>query len=71
MITRCYVFNTWIFIHEGYNGEDMEFRQICLLTLDSTQEIYIPSNSQEQILQMYTHMFSLEVKMVAILTNLN
>ena len=39
--------------------------------LDSTREIYIVNNSQETILQIHTHIFSLEVKMVAILTNLN
>ena len=38
------------------------------ITLDSTQEVYIPSNSQESSLQTYTHVFSLEVKMVEILT---
>ena len=34
----------------------------CLFTLDPTQEI--TSDSQETSLQMYTHIFSLEVKMV-------
>ena len=48
-----------------------QFRQIYLFTLDSTQEIYIPSESQETSLQTYTHVFSLEVKMVEILTDLN
>ena len=49
----------------------MLFRLICLFTLDYTQEIYIPSNSQETSVQMYAHVFSLEVKMVEILTDLN
>ena len=37
---------------------------------DSTKEIYIQSDSQEKSLQMYTYVFSLEVKMVGILTDL-
>ena len=45
--------------------------EICFFTLDSTQEIYIPSNSQETGLQTYSHIFSLEVKMVEILMDLN
>ena len=49
----------------------MQFRRVCLFTLDSTQEIYVPTDSQETNLQIYTHIFSLEVKMVEILTNLN
>ena len=61
----------WLLLHEGYNGEHMAFRRICLFTLDSTQEMYSTSNSQETILQMYTYIFSLEFKMVEILTNLN
>ena len=32
---------------------------------------YIPSNSQETSLQIYTHIFSLKIKMVEILTDLN
>ena len=40
-----------------------QFRRICLFTLDSTQEIYIPSNSQKASLQR-THVFSLEVRML-------
>ena len=40
------------------------------VNLDSMQEIYIPSDSQETSLQAYTH-FSLEVKMVEILTDFN
>ena len=48
-----------------------QFRRICLFTLDSTQEIYIPSDNQESSLETYTHIFSLEVKMVEILTDLN
>ena len=32
-----------------------QFRWICLFTLDSTQEIYIPSDSQESSLQTNTH----------------
>ena len=47
------------------------FRQICLFILDSTQEIYISSNSKETSLQMYTTIFSLEIRMVEILTDLN
>ena len=35
------------------------------------QNIYIPSNSQETSLQTYTCLFSLEVKMVEILMDLN
>ena len=42
----------------------MQFRRICLFTLDSMQEIYIPSDSQETSLQLYTYILSLEVKMV-------
>ena len=45
--------------------------QTNLFTIDSTHEIFIPSNSQETSLQMYTYVFSLEVKMVEILTDLN
>ena len=48
----------------------MQLRRICLFKLDSTQEIYIPSNGQETSLQPFTHVFSLEVKMVEILTDL-
>ena len=48
-----------------------QFRRICLFTLDSAQEIYITSDSQETNLQIYTHVFSLEIRMVAILTDLN
>ena len=36
----------------------------------SIQEINIPSDSQETSHQIYTHIFSLEVKMVEILTDL-
>ena len=39
--------------------------------LDSTQEIYIPSDSQDTSLQTYTHAFSLELNTVEILTDLN
>ena len=42
-----------------------------LFTPDSTQEIHTPSDSQETSLQTYTHIFSLEVKMVETLTDLN
>ena len=42
-----------------------------LFALDSTQEICIPSNSQETSPQKYTRDFSLEVKMVEILMDLN
>ena len=48
-----------------------QFRQISLFRLDPTQEIYIPNDSQETNLQTYTRIFSLEVKMVEILTDLN
>ena len=41
-----------------------------LFTLDSPQEIYIPSDSQETSLQMYAHIFSLKIKMVEILIDL-
>ena len=51
--------------------ERAQFRRICLFTLDSTQEVYIPSDSQESSLQIYRQIFSLEVKMVEILTDLN
>ena len=43
----------------------------CLFTLDSTQEIFFPNDSQEISLQMYTDIFSLEVRMVEILMDLN
>ena len=49
----------------------MQFRRVFCLYLDSTQEIYISSDSQETSLQMYTHSFSLEVKKTEILTHLN
>ena len=52
-------------------GKSTQFRQISLFILDSTQEIYISSNSQETSLQMYTPIFSLEIRMVEILTDLN
>ena len=48
-----------------------QFRRICLFTLDSTQEIYIPSDGQESSHQTHRHIFAPEVKMVAILTDLN
>ena len=48
-----------------------QFRWICLFPLDSTQEIHVPSDSQETSLQTYTCIFSLEAKMVEILMNLN
>ena len=35
--------------------ESTQFRWICLFILDSTQEIYIPNDSQESSLQTYTH----------------
>ena len=44
---------------------------MCLFILDSTYEIYIPSDNYEASFQMYTHVFSLKVKMVEILTDLN
>ena len=44
---------------------------MCLLTIDSIQEICILSNSQETSLKMYTQIFSLKVKMVEILMDLN
>ena len=44
-----------------------QFRWIFLFTLDSTQEIYIPSDSYETSLPMYTHVLSLEVEMLEIL----
>ena len=49
----------------------MQFRRVFCLYLDSTQEIYISSDSLETSLQMYTHSFSLEVKKAEILTHLN
>ena len=49
----------------------MQFRRICLFALDSTQEIDAPSESQEISFQMYTHIFSLEARMVEMLTDLN
>ena len=45
--------------------------QMNLFALDSIQEIYSPCNSQETGPQMYTHNFSLEVKMVEILMDFN
>ena len=48
-----------------------QFRQICLFTLDSTQEIYVSSDSQESSLQTNTLIFSLQVKIVEIFTILN
>ena len=52
-------------------GRYASYWNAFLFTLDSTHEIYIPSDSQESSLQTYTHLFSLEVKMVEILTDLN
>ena len=49
----------------------MHFRQIYLFPLYSTQEINITSDSQELRLQMYTNVFSLEIKMLEILRYLN
>ena len=49
----------------------MQFRRICLFMLDSIQEIYITSDNQETSLQTYTDIFSLEVKVVGIFTDLN
>ena len=57
--------------HFSRRRKNTQFRLICLCTLDSTQEIYIPSNSQETSLQTYKHIVSLEVKMVEILADLN
>ena len=51
--------------------KSMQFRQICLFTSDSTQEIYISNDNQWTSLQTYTPIFSLKVKMVEILTDLN
>ena len=48
-----------------------QFRRICLFTLVSIQEIYILSDRQETSLQTNTYIFSLEVEMVEILTDLN
>ena len=45
--------------------------QICLFTLVSSLEVYILSESQEIILQKYTHIFSLEAGVFEILTDLN
>ena len=45
--------------------------QTDLFALDSTQEIDAPSESQESSLQTYSHILSLEDKMVEILTDLN
>ena len=44
--------------------EEHAIQMTCLFTLYPTQEIYIPSDSQEISLQMYTDIFSLEVKMM-------
>ena len=44
----------------------MQIRRIFLFTLGFTQEKYvkhIPSDSHETCLHMYTHVFSLQVKM--------
>ena len=49
--------------------QSMQFRQICLFTLNSIQEIFIPSDSQET--SLHTHIFSLEVKKFKILTDFN
>ena len=39
--------------------------------LDSSQEIYTPCDSQETGFHMYAHIFSVDVKMLEILTDLN
>ena len=77
------VFNRGFFVIEFYRinricricitpcRKSTEFRWICLFTLDFTQEIYIPSDSQDTSLQTFTHILSLEVKLVEILTDLN
>ena len=47
------------------NEKSMQFGEICLFTLDSTQEIYIPSVVKKQV-SKHTHTFL--VKMVEILS---
>ena len=64
----CFL-HTRMLTHRGGRARNSD--EICLFTLDSTPEIYIPSNSQETGLQTYSHIFSWEVKMVAILMDLN
>ena len=46
-------------------------KDLFVYTSFHSRNIYIPSESQEKSLQMYTSVFSLEVKMVEILTDLN
>ena len=48
--------------------EERQFRQIYLFTLDSTQEIYI---AKKQVSKRTHIRFSLKVKMVEILMDLN
>ena len=56
-------------LHGGGRSRNSD-RLICLFTINSTQEKYIPNNFQESSLQAYTHFFSVEVKIVEILTDL-
>ena len=51
--------------------EEIAIQMDLFVILDSTREIYISSDSQEASLQSCTHVFSLEVKMVEILTDFN
>ena len=53
-----------------YMMEEEHAIQTDFFRLDSTQELYIRSDSQETSLQTHTHIFSLEIK-VEILTDLN
>ena len=49
----------------------MQFRRIFLFTLSSTQEIYVPSDSQETSLLINIYVLSCKVKMVEILMDIN
>ena len=58
-------------INDDKQGEGRARNSDGFVCLDSTQEIYIPSDSQETSLQTYTHVFSLKCKIADILTDLN
>ena len=51
--------------------EEHEIRMNLFVHLDFTQEMYIPSDSQETSFKTYTHIFSLEARMMEILADLN
>ena len=70
-VLYCWLVKTEILIRYTTRWrKSTQFRRICLLTLDSTHKIYIPYNSQKQVIK-FIHVFNLKVKMVEILIDLN